>query len=121
MDIVNAISKVRFASTGPQNIHLARTDSYRVDMLCMEAGQKSRSAGGPCAYYVIAGSATLTTSGSAKLTTSGSATLTANGSAGPDERPLPAGQIADLGPDEPHVLANAGEGRLICLVVQAAG
>ena len=105
MDIVNAISKVRFASTGPQHIHLAHTDAYRVDMLCMEAGQKSRSAAGPCAYYVIAGSATLATSGSAEG----------------DERPLPAGQIADLAPDEPHVLANAGEGRLICLVIQAAG
>ena len=104
MDIINAIAKVRFASTGPQHIHLARTDAYRVDMLCMEAGQKSRAAAGPCAYYVIAGSAKLTT----------------GGSAGPDERPLPAGQIADLGPDEPHVLANAGEGRLICLVVRVA-
>jgi len=120
MDIVNAISKVRFASTEPQHIHLARNDAYRVDLLCMEAGQTSRAAAGPCAYYVIAGSAKLTTSGSAKLTTGGSAKLTTGGSAGPDERPLPAGQIADLGLDEAHVLANAGEGRLICLVIQAA-
>ncbi len=103
MDIVNAISKVRFASTGPQNIHLARTDAYRIDLLCMETGQASRTAAGPCAYYVIAGSAKLTT----------------KSSAGQDERPLPAGQIADLAPNEAHVLTNVGEGRLICLVVQA--
>jgi len=104
MDIVNAIAKVRFASTGPQQIHLARNDAYRVDLLCMEAGQTSRAAAGPCAYYVIAGSAKVAT----------------GGSAGQDERTLPAGQIADLGPDEPHAIANAGQGRLICLVVQAA-
>ena len=103
MDIVNAISKVRFASTGPQNVHLARNDAYRIDLLCMEAKQASRAAAGPCAYYVIAGSAR----------------LTANGSAGTDEQSLPAGQIADLGPDEAHVLANVGDGRLICLVIQA--
>ena len=103
MDIVNAISKVRFASTGPQHIHLARNDAYRVDLLCMEAGQTSRATVGPCAYYVIVGSAKITTGGSAER----------------DERPLPAGQIVDLGPDEPHTIANAGQGRLICLLVRA--
>ncbi len=105
MDIVNAISKVRFASTGPQQVHLARNDAYRVDILCMEAGQKSRAQAGPCAYYVIVGSAK----------------LTAGGSASADEYPLPAGQMASIGPNEAHTVANTGEGRLICLVIQASG
>jgi len=116
MEIVNAIAKVRFASTGPQHIHLARANSFRVDLLCMEAGQKSPPAAGPCAYYVVAGSAKLTAGGSAHSTGSGQAKLTAGG------RPhqLPAGQLAKLGPGEVHTIANAGQGRLICLVIRAA-
>ena len=123
MEIVNAISKVRFASTGPQHIHLARADSFRVDLLCMEAGQKSLPAAGPCAYYVVAGSALLTTGGSTHSTPSagsgqagsGQAKLTAS-----KPHQLPAGQLAELGPGEAHTIANAGQGRLICLVIRAA-
>jgi mannose-6-phosphate isomerase-like protein (cupin superfamily) len=99
MEIVNAISKVRFASTGPQHIHLARGNSFRVDLLCMEVGQKSLPATGPCAYYVVAGSALVT-------------------AVKPHQ--LPAGQLAELGPGEAHTIANAGQGRLICLVIRAA-
>jgi quercetin dioxygenase-like cupin family protein len=115
MEIVNAIAKVRFASTGPQHIHLARANSFRVDLLCMEAGQKSPPAAGPCAYYVVAGSARLTASGSAHSTGSGQARLTAS-----EPHQLPAGQLAELGPGEVHTIANAGQGRLICLVIRAA-
>ncbi len=100
MEIVNAISKVRWASTGPQNIRLVRGESFRVDLLCMEAGQKSQPATGPCAYYVVTGSALLTTSGK--------------------QHPLPAGQLAELAPGEDHALANAGPARLICLMIRAA-
>jgi len=99
MEIVNAISKVRFASTAPQHVHLARGDSFRVDLLCMEAGQKSLPAAGPCAYYVVAGSAMLTAS---------------------EPHPLPAGQLAQLAPGETHTIANASQNRLICLVIRAA-
>ena len=115
MEIVNAIAKVRFASTAPQHIHLARASSFRVDLLCMEAGQKSLPAAGPCAYYVVAGSALLTASGSAPSTGSGQAKLTAS-----EPHQLPAGQLAELGPGEAHTIANAGQGRLICLVIRAA-
>lgn len=107
MEIVNAISKVRFASTAPQHIHLARGESFRVDLLCMETGQETPPAAGPCAYYVVAGSAELTAGGSAMLT------------AGKPHQ-LPAGQLAQLGPGETHTLANAGQNRLICLVIRAA-
>jgi len=100
MEIVNAISKVRFASTGPQHVHLARGQSYRVDLLCMEAGQKGPPAAGPCAYYVVTGSASLT--------------------AGAKPHELPAGQLAQLEPGEAHTIANAGQNRLICLVIRAA-
>jgi len=100
MEIVNAISKVRWASTGPQHIHLVRGNSLRVELLCMEAGQKSLPATGPCAYYVVAGSAEL--------------------AAGGKPHPLPAGQLAELGPGEGHTVANAGPGRLICLMIRAA-
>jgi quercetin dioxygenase-like cupin family protein len=116
MEIVNAISKVRFASTGPQHVHLARGESFRVDLLCMDAGQKGPPAAGPCAYYVVTGSATLTTGGSASLTTGGSANITA----GPKPHELPAGRLAQLDPGEAHTIANAGQNRLICLVIRAA-
>ncbi len=116
MKIVNAIAKVRFAATAPQHIHLARVSSFRVDLLCMEAGQKSLPAAGPCAYYVVTGSARLTTGGgSAHSTGSGQARLTAS-----EPHQLPAGQLAELGPGEAHTIANTGQGRLICLVIRAA-
>jgi quercetin dioxygenase-like cupin family protein len=108
MEIVNAISKVRFASTTPQHVHLARGESFRVDLLCMEAGQKSPPAAGPCAYYVVTGSAELTAGGSTSLT------------AGPNPHQLPAGQLAQLAPGETHTIANTGQNRLICLVIRAA-
>jgi len=100
MDIVPAISKVRFASARPQCVHLARSDSYVIDMLCMEAGQEARITSGAWTYYVVMGTAKLT------------------GAGGPAE--LSAGQMAATGPDETHTVANAGEGRLVCLAVGSA-
>jgi len=81
----------------------------------MEAGQKCLPAAGPCAYYVVAGSAHSISSGQAPSTGSGQATLTAS-----KPHLLPAGQIAEFGPGEAHTIANAGQGRLICLVIQGA-
>jgi quercetin dioxygenase-like cupin family protein len=106
MEIVNAVSKVRFASSGPQRVHLARAPQLRVDLICMEAGQKDHSAEGPCAYYVIAGSAQLTTSGSAAGGTAPEKTA----------HPLAAGHLAQFEAGEFHTISNAGEGRLICLM-----
>ena len=123
MKIVNAISKVRFASTEPQHIHLARGNSFRVDLLCMEVGQKDHPATGPCAYYVVAGSAMLTTGGSAHSTPSAGSGQAGSGQAKltvSEPHQLPAGQLAELGPGEAHTIANAGQGRLICLMIRAA-
>ena len=97
MDIVHAISKVRFASARPQVVHLTRSDGYFVDLLCMEAGQQAKVTSGPWTYYVVMGTAKL----------SG-----ANGSG-----ELSSGQMATTGADEVHTVANAGEGRLVCLVI----
>jgi len=111
MEIVNAVSKVRFASSAPQHVHLARGQALRVNLICMEAGQKDRAAEGPCAYYVVAGSASLTTGGSASMTAGG---------AGKQAHFLPAGHVAHLDAGEGHTLSNAGEGRLICLMFRPA-
>jgi len=100
MDVMNAIAKVRFASARPQRVFLARNATYTVEMLCMEAGQETQGAGGPSTYYVVMGAARITT---------------ANGA-----NELSAGQTAVTEPDEAHTLANAGEGRLVCLAVGPA-
>jgi len=100
MEIVNAVSKVRFASSAAQHVHLARGDGLKVDLICMEAGQKDRSADGPCAYYVVTGSASIAVGKAAQA--------------------LPAGHVAHLAPDEHHTISNAGEGRLICLMFRTA-
>lgn len=97
MDIVNAVSKVRFASARPQRVHLAKSESQLVELVCLEAGQEVRVTTGPWVYYVVAGAARLTC---------------------PDgQGDLSPGQLACLGPEETHTLANAGEGRLICLAL----
>lgn len=99
MDAVYAISKVRFASARPQRVRLTRNDSYAVEMLCMEAGQDAKVTSGPWTYYVVMGAATLTgPEGSVDLTP---------------------GQMATTDAKERHTLANAGEGRLVCLAIGA--
>lgn len=100
MDVVHAISKVRFATARPQRVRLSRNDAYVVEMLCMEAGQEIDATAGPWTYYVVMGTAR----------------LTAGASAGD----VAAGQIAATEPDEHHTLANAGEGRLVCLAIAPA-
>lgn len=104
MEIVNAVSKVRFASSGPQHVHLARGRGVRADLICMEAGQKDRSVEGPCAVYVI----------------TGLASLTASGRADKDSQSAPAGHMAHLDEGEARAITNAGEGRLICLLFRPA-
>ena len=101
MDTVNAVSKVRFASARPQRVHLARNDSQLVEMICLEQGQQTQVATGPWVYYVIAGTAKLVSAG--------------------QEGMLAPGHLACLGAAEPHTVANAGEGRLICLALGRPG
>jgi quercetin dioxygenase-like cupin family protein len=95
MDLVNAIAKVRFASASPQRVSLHKGQSLNIDMLCMENGQEIRVHGGEWAYYVVAGVATV--------------------SAGGLSVKVPMGQLSATAPDEPHMLANADEDRLVCL------
>jgi mannose-6-phosphate isomerase-like protein (cupin superfamily) len=97
MDVVQAIGKVRFASARPQRVHVSRSDLCAVEMLCMEAGQEAKVTAGPWTYYVVMGTAGLTS--------------------GPRREELTAGQAATTGADEVHTVANAGEGRLVCLAV----
>jgi quercetin dioxygenase-like cupin family protein len=103
MDFVNAIAKARFNSARPQRVQISRSSGLAVELLCMEAGQEL-SAGAatvPCAYYVVTGAARFTVAGA--------------------DRDLPAGQLAAAVGNERYTLANAGQGRLVCLVVRPDG
>jgi mannose-6-phosphate isomerase-like protein (cupin superfamily) len=100
MDIVNAIAKIRFATARPQHVQLHKGRRLAAQMLCMEAGQTARLAGGERVYYVVMGSAAVEAAGATT--------------------PLPAGQLAAPDPDQPHAVVNTGEGRLVCLVFQPA-
>jgi quercetin dioxygenase-like cupin family protein len=97
MDVINAIAKVRFASAKPQRVHLTRGESCAVEMVCMEAGQAIHGIRGAWAYYVVTG--------------------TARVEAGDKNGELAAGQMAAAEGGETHSLANAGDGRLICLAI----
>jgi mannose-6-phosphate isomerase-like protein (cupin superfamily) len=100
MNVVNAVSKVRFASARPQRVQLSRSGAFSVEMLCMEAGQKVVMDSGSRVYYVVMGTATLT--------------------AGGESASLATGHLAATDADEPHTLANGGEGRLVCLALRPA-
>jgi quercetin dioxygenase-like cupin family protein len=101
MEVINAISKVRFASARPQRVSLARDDACVIEMLCMEPGQQARVSSGAWTYYVVTGSARITAEGLAS--------------------DLPPGQAASTRPGETHTVANAGEARLVCLAVGRPG
>jgi mannose-6-phosphate isomerase-like protein (cupin superfamily) len=96
MDIVNAISKVRFASARPQRVQLHKDGRAPVDLLCMEPGQSLKVSAGRWGYYVITGAAQVESGGKVS--------------------PLPTGQLAVTGEGEPHTITAAGEQRLVCLV-----
>jgi uncharacterized RmlC-like cupin family protein len=101
MNIVNAISKVRFASAKPQVVHLHKGRFILADLLCMEPGQKLDVPAAERLYYVVAGTA--------KVAGKGAGTTT-----------VPAGQLAATGGDEPHHVANASPQRLVCVVIRCA-
>jgi len=100
MELINAISKVRFGSAKPQRIQLNKGDGCQAEMLCMEPGQQIRVRSGRWLYYVITGSANLTVNGQTSQ--------------------LPTGQLAASAPNEQHVVATAGDRRLVCLVIGQA-
>jgi len=95
MDIVNAISKVRFGTAKPQRIQLHKSDELMVELLCLEAGQKISVTSGQWVYYVVTGTATVT--------------------ANTHSTQLPTGQLATVGPGENHAIANETEARLVVL------
>lgn len=95
MDFVNAIAKVRFGTAKPQHVQLHKSDSMLVELLCMESNQDTTIRSGEWVYYVIAGQATLTADGKSTE--------------------LPTGQLAAIGADEVHTLANTAESRLVVL------
>ncbi len=97
MNLVNAIAKVRFSSSKPQQVLLHKADSVLIELICMEGGQELRGGQVEEAYYVVTGTATITADGKTSE--------------------LPANQLAGFSADEPHVLANSGERRLICLMI----
>lgn len=98
MEIVNAISKVRFTSAKPQRAQLHKQHGLQVEILCMEPGQKLQARRGQWTYYVITGEATVTS--------------------GKDTSAVPTGQLAAGAPDEIHTISNAGEQRLVCLAIE---
>ncbi len=100
MECVNAISKVRFGSSKPQRVQLAGSNALQSELICMEPGQQVKVSSTECTYYIIKGTASLTT-----------AEKTAE---------LAAGQFVSVGPDEKHTLAAHGDDRLICISVSLA-
>ncbi len=100
METINAISKVRFGTAKPQRVQLHKGAGLLAEILCMEAAQKLKGLSGERIYYVIMGTADITANG--KTTT------------------ITAGQFAAAADGETHDIANAGEGRLVCLVAATA-
>lgn len=100
MDFVNAISKARFASARPQRIGLHHDDRLKVELLCMEAGQTFAVEAGQWTCYVVTGKAAVTAEN--------------------ETTELPTGHFAAGAPDEAYTIVNAGEQRLVCLLVGCA-
>lgn len=100
MNVLNAIAKVRFASTRPQRVQLAKEEKLAVELLCFEPDQSLDLQAGPRCYYVVTGRAALATGG--------------------QQTQLGTGEFAALRGAEPHTVANGGPDRLVCLAVQAA-
>ncbi len=96
MDLINAVAKARFSSARPQRVQLHAGPELCVDMICMESGQELHIHGGCRIYYVVTGTARF--SGEGKTID------------------LAMGQMAVADANQPHLVTNTGEGRLVCLV-----
>ena len=81
----------------PQRVLLTKSKGFVVELICMEPGQELKSVKGPCAYYVVTGTATLT--------------------AGGKEHGVPTGQMGIAEADEAHAISNGQERRLVCLAI----
>ncbi len=98
MNIVNAISKVRFSSARPQRVHLLDMPAGAVDLLCLESAQELPVAGPSTVLYVVTGAARV--------------------SDGKNTRDLSAGHL--FVPEGDCTLTNTAEQRLVCLRFQTA-
>jgi uncharacterized cupin superfamily protein len=96
MNVVNAITKVRFNSAHAQRVQLQKLGGFACDLVCLEPGQEFAAAG-PAAYYVMAGTGQLKGADQASALTMGSFAA------------WPQGQ--------PHTIINSSEQRLICLAI----
>ncbi|MCY2931812.1 MAG: cupin domain-containing protein [Planctomycetota bacterium] len=96
MDVVNAISKVRFSAAKPQLVSLQKVPGLSISLLCMQPGQSFPLPPGPHTCYVVTGSALVTCGGSTT--------------------PLAPGHCVAAQDGEAHLLACRGEDRAVCLV-----
>ena len=99
MEILNAVSKVRFNSVRPQKVQLHKADKVACDLLCLEPKQEFPGSG-KVAYYVVAGMGEMRS--------------------GRQVHALSLGTFAATGDEESHTITNSSEQRLICLVIQLA-
>lgn len=99
MNVLNAISKVRFSSARPQRVQLAKCPVFVCDLLCLEP-QQEISGAGRCTYYVIAG--------------------TGEVRSGRECSALTLGNFVCLGDEETHLLRNCSDQRLIALAIAKA-
>jgi len=97
VETVNAISKVRFSSARPQVVQLHKSGTTHVELLCMEPGQKLKMDKTPLVYYVITGSAEI--------------------SSKKQKATVQAGHTVSIDADEIHAITSPAEGRLVCLVI----
>ena len=98
MEILNAVSKVRFNSVRPQKVRLHKADKVACDLLCLEPKQEFPGSG-KVAYYVVAGTGQMRS--------------------GKQIHALSLGTFATAD-EESHTITNSSEQRLICLVIQLA-
>lgn len=96
MEVLNAITKVRFNSARPKRVQLHKSANFTCGLLCLEPGQELPG-NGPCAYYVIAGSGALKAPG--------------------QTQELSMGSLAPCEAGEKHAIVNNSEQRLICLAI----
>ena len=96
MDVINAISKVRFSAAKPQLVSLQKIPGMSISLLCMQPGQSFPLPPGPHTYYIVTGSAAVTCGGSTMALAPGHCVAAQDG--------------------ETHLLACRGEDRSVCVV-----
>ena len=96
VNVVNAISKVRFSAAKPQLVTLQKIPGLSTSLLCLQPGQSFPLPPGPHTFYVITGTAAVT--------------------CGTSTTPLAPGHCVAAQDGEAHVVACRGEDRAVCIV-----